>query len=120
MVFDQPNLERDELKIESILDGGVIEMLNHTLGQVFANIVDVNTDDGPREVNLKLKIKPDDTRSLVEIGVTVTPKLAGLAKATTLADVGYVNGRAKAFLRPKQQQSIPFEPRVAANAKGGM
>jgi hypothetical protein len=118
MASDKIGLEREELKIESILDGGVLEMLNHTLGQVFENIIDVNTDDTPREVNLKLKIKPDDSRSLVEIGVTVTPKLAGLAKATTLADIGYVNGRAKAFLRPKRQQSIPFEPKVAS--KGGV
>lgn len=111
------DLEREELRFESILDGGVLEMLNHTLAQVFDNIVDVNTAGTPREVNLKLRLKPDESRSLIEIAVTVTPKLAGLAQAQVLADLGYVNGRATAFKRPGKQHSLPFEPRVAA--KGG-
>lgn len=118
MVSDQIPREREELQFETILDGGALEMINHTLGKVFENIVDVNTDESVREINLKLKLKPDENRSLVDIAVTVASKLAGLAKANTLADLGHVNGRPTAFKRPTRQQNLPFEPRVAA--KGGV
>ena len=59
------------------MDGGVEELFNNVLNQVWENVFDPNTDaKKPREVNLKIKIVPNERRDSCDFRVSVVPKLA--------------------------------------------
>lgn len=59
------------------MDGGVEERFNAALAEVWENVYDPNTDaKKPREVNLKIKITPNERRDSCDFRVSVVPKLA--------------------------------------------
>ena len=72
MAFDRPIESLDEL-----MDGGVRERFNDALKKVWANIFDPNTNPkNVREIQLKVKIKPNKRLDAADFNVEVTTKLA--------------------------------------------
>lgn len=72
-------LDEKSVRIEGLMEGGMVERGNKALAQVIANIFDPNTEpNAVREVNIKLKFKPivDGRRDTVNCTIHVTPKLA--------------------------------------------
>jgi hypothetical protein len=64
------------LKLETLNGGGVIEAIEVGVQSVLDNIADPNTDaKKPREVNIKLKFKPNEQRNMGEVEATITTKL---------------------------------------------
>lgn len=72
MAYDRPIESLDEL-----MDGGVRERFNDALRKVWANIFDPNTSPkNVREIQLKVKIKPNKRLDAADFNVEVTTKLA--------------------------------------------
>lgn len=69
--------QRPIKSLSDLMDGGVEERFNTVLNQVWENVFDPNTDaKRPREVNLKIKIVPNERRDSCDFRVSVIPKLA--------------------------------------------
>lgn len=69
--------QRPIKSLSDLMDGGVEELFNNVLNQVWENVFDTNTDaKKPREVNLKIKIVPNERRDSCDFRVSVIPKLA--------------------------------------------
>lgn len=65
-----------ELNAATIAAGGLVERLNDELQKAVANCLDVNTDaKKTRTVTLKIKIKPDETRSVASVSVETATTL---------------------------------------------
>lgn len=65
-----------ELTIEDVEDGAIMERLAHELIEVLKDCADVNkVADSVREINLKLRIKPDLNRCVLTIGIETGSKL---------------------------------------------
>ena len=56
-------------------DGSILNQAQAELRKALENIADVNTSTKPREITIKLKLKPDDKRKHIEMEATVTSKL---------------------------------------------
>lgn len=64
------------LSITTMNGGGIVEAIDEVLSQIADNIADVNTPpDKVREVNVKIKIKPDKNRVLGTADIIVSAKL---------------------------------------------
>lgn len=69
--------QRPIKSLSDLMDGGVEERFNAALAEVWENVYDPNTDaKKPREVNLKIKITPNERRDSCDFRVSVVPKLA--------------------------------------------
>lgn len=69
--------QRPIKSLSDLMDGGVEERFNAALAEVWENVYDPNTDaKKPREVNLKIKITPNERRDSFDFRVSVVPKLA--------------------------------------------
>lgn len=68
-----------ELKIEDLESGAVIERLEHELKEVLKDCADINkVPDSVREISCKIKIKPDQTRTVLLIGIETGTKFRTL------------------------------------------
>lgn len=69
--------QRPIKSLSELMDGGVEERFNAVLSEVWENVYDPNTDaKKTREVNLKIKITPNERRDSCDFRVSVVPKLA--------------------------------------------
>lgn len=65
-----------ELNSATLAAGGLIERLNEEIHKAVANCLDINTPAKKvRTVSLKLKIKPDETRSFATVSVETSSTL---------------------------------------------
>ena len=65
-----------ELNSATIAGGGLIERLNDEIQKAVANCLDENTEaKKTRTVTLKIKIKPDETRSFATVSVETSSAL---------------------------------------------
>nr|DAH53933.1 MAG TPA: hypothetical protein [Caudoviricetes sp.] len=65
-------------KTQSLLDlneGSIKERVNYEMQKVLENIQDPNTDEKPREINIKAKITPVAGRKTYNVNVEVSKKL---------------------------------------------
>ena len=85
------------LSIENMKGGEVAGQINAALRKVSDNICDINADPkAPREVNVKIKLKPSEGSDVVAVESNVTTKLAGSVPAKTAIVVGKAGGKAEA------------------------
>lgn len=100
------------LSLVNIEGGAAVEMFDRALARVAANIADINTTLGAREIRLIVKLKPSRDRGLGEIDLGVQTKLAGQEpiKATVL--IGQDDdGAPQLFAKVSPQTEIPFRVR---------
>ena len=113
-----------ELSLSTICDGAAVERFDYELQRVLENILDPNTEaKEPREITLKVKIKPTEDREIFQSTMKVTSKLAGLSPVIGTGIVSKdINGKAEAheYAHPKQQE-LDFENsgKVTPMTKGG-
>jgi len=70
-------MQRPIDSLDRLMDGGVRERFNDALRKVWANVYDPNTSATvAREVVMKVKIKPSDSRDYAAFSVDITHKLA--------------------------------------------
>jgi hypothetical protein len=98
--------EDDEvLSLATLGQGAAVEKFDLELEKTLKNILDPNTAGGAREIVLTVKLKPNDSRSLVEIEVQCKSNLRPLAAFSTAAAIGRGGGRVEA--RELVQQRLP-------------
>lgn len=69
-----------EIGILGIQNGQAIKNINYELEKIIKNINDINTNDKPRELNVKFKIIPINNKKQLVIECTPTAKLRPLNK----------------------------------------
>lgn len=65
-------------EVKSILefdDGSILNQAQAELQKVLNNIADINTSTKPREITIKLTLKPDEKRKHIEMEAKVTSKV---------------------------------------------
>lgn len=64
------------LKISNLANGAVVERADWELKKILKNIADPNTDPlKARELTIKLKIKPDETREISDVEISCSSKI---------------------------------------------
>jgi hypothetical protein len=75
--------------IADLANGACIERADLELERVLENIMDPNTSPGVcREINLKIKIKPTDDRTVGGVTIQATAKLAPVTEHMTQVYIG--------------------------------
>ena len=102
--------DEQKLSIENLAMGAAMERFDDALTEVLTNILDPNTGKGAREINLKVKFKPNDERTMTEMKIECKAKLQSASDLTTHAYLGLdTKGRPEAHeIRPQQQPLAPF------------
>ena len=82
------------LKMENLAYGAVLEQANISLQRVLDNIVDPNTEaKAPREVQITVRIEPDEDRFTGKIRISTKEKLAGDKPINTVILINDVKGK---------------------------
>lgn len=67
-----------KIGILGIQNGQIIKNIDYELEKIIRNINDINTDEKPRELNIKIKITPINNKKQLIIECTPTAKLRPL------------------------------------------
>jgi hypothetical protein len=95
------------VNLETLAQGGAVELFNEELTNVIANILDPNTKaESVRSVTLKVEIKPTESRSMGNVSVSVQSKLAPPKGTSTVLYFGKKSGKAVATERDPNQLSF--------------
>lgn len=69
-----------KIGILGIQNGQIIKNIDYELEKIINNINDINTDEKPRELNIKIRITPINDKRQLKIECTPTAKLRPLNK----------------------------------------
>ena len=79
----------ETVTIDTIAQGAAIERANLELDRVLKNILDPNTSAKvQRVINLKIKIKPSEDRSMGSVEIQATSSLAPITEHVTQVYIG--------------------------------
>jgi hypothetical protein len=103
----------DALSIASAHGGAFVERIDDAIRECLENIVDPNTEPtAHRSVTVKITLKPDEERELVDLTCQAQAKLVGAKALTTKVVVGEYDGTVEAA-----EYRSPQEDLVEAIAK---
>jgi hypothetical protein len=102
------------LSLESLGNGGAMELFNHELEKVLRNCMDVNTDHKfKRSVFIEMKVQPDEKRETAAIKIEVGTKLASPRGLVSQVFIGEEEGRAVAVtFNPQQVDAFMQDSKV--------
>lgn len=105
--MNQP--EAVTVSLDTLGGGAAVERFQYEFMRVLDNIIDLNTNPtATRQVQLTVKIKPNEDRTFCINEILVTSKLAPVKPAVTSMHVSQtLNGAVATEFNP-QQQNIPF------------
>lgn len=104
-----PFTNDDKTSLERLAQGAAIERFNDELQRTLNNIVDPNTADGVREINLKVRIKPDENRKTAEVSVSCSSKLQHARGVKTRFYIGKDRGLGVAFEHNPNQMQLELD-----------
>lgn len=97
------------VSLDTLGGGTAVERFQYELMRVLENIIDLNTNPtATRQVQLTVKIKPNEDRTFCINEILVTSKLAPIKPAVTSMHVSQTLGGVLATEFNPQQQTIPF------------
>lgn len=100
--------------LESLAGGALQEMFAFELAKVLANIANLNTPaTAAREIVIKVRVKPDETREIGQIMATCVAKLPGNLGIVTQAYLGQQDGELLAV------EADPRQPGLFSDTTGG-
>ncbi len=105
--MEQP--QEEKVSLVNINGGAAVEMFDHELEKVMANISDINTGMGARSVTLKVTIKPsDEGRTVVGYAIEAKSTTCGVAPVKGVAHVR-LDSRGKSYAQERNpnQPSLP-------------
>jgi hypothetical protein len=77
-------MEEQPVTLFTLANGAAAELFDEELTKVVQNILDPNTEaDTVREISLKVRIVPDDTRRMASVSVQVVSKIGPIIGAAT-------------------------------------
>jgi hypothetical protein len=111
-------VEYNQVDLQSLNNGAVADLFEEELRRVLENIADPNTKaETPREITIKVKIKPNDERSSATTEVKSSSKLAPIKPHEHFMVFGNEGGRLTAYTAdPRQQELIDGK---VLNMQGG-
>jgi len=109
--------EEEKASLLTLARGAAIERFDDEMQRVLDNIVDPNTREGVREVNLKVKIKPDSNRVTGAVEILCTSKTQPAHPCSTMFYIGKQGGRGVAYEHDPEQLNISYPAPTAI--KGG-
>jgi hypothetical protein len=86
--------------------GAAIERFDDEFMRVVENILDPNTEDGPRAINLKVTITPNEERTSAGLSISVTSSVRGAKSVPTMIFIGKDRGQAVAFEHNPEQLKL--------------
>lgn len=103
-------MQSEVVSLTNLAQGGLVELFDHEMGRVMANIKDVNADPRKkRRITITLDMEPYSDRSGAEITVKVESKLIAVNAIKSNLFVSMVDGQFTAFTRDIRQQELPLE-----------
>lgn len=101
-----------EVTLDNLRSGAAVEMVNNALEEVWANVLDPNTNaTAKRSVVLKIEFKPAQDRASSPVTIAVEKKLASQAAVSAHVNIGTDhNGIAIAseYMNPNQNE-LPIQ-----------
>lgn len=101
--------EEDVVSLLNLGRGAAIERFDDELKRVLDNIIDLNTTEQVREINLKVKIKPNGDRDFCMVDVTCSSKIAPSEPFQTHMFVGRTGKGAVATEHNPQQLQLEID-----------
>lgn len=78
-----------EVSLVTLGGGAAVELFDDALRELLRNVADPNTEPkATREIVLKVKIKPSESRDFAAVEIHCAPKLAAVSPATTHVFLG--------------------------------
>ena len=102
------------VSLATIARGGLDELFKEELRKVLRNILDVNTEaTGVREVNIKVKMRPNSERRVGDVEYSVTSKVAPVKRGSTTFYFGRRRGEPVAIENdPRQADLFEAKPDI--------
>lgn len=101
--------------LSNLAQGAAVEVFDHELTKVLANIKDPNSDPKTkRKITLVVEFAPFADRSGSEISVSVASKLTPVKAVRSNLFVGVSEGEFKAYSQDIRQQELPLETHPAS------
>jgi hypothetical protein len=101
--------EDDMVSLANLGRGAAIERFDDEFKRVLANILDPNTTPGAREINLRVKIKPNEARDFCTVNVFCTSKVSAAKPFETQFFVGRDSRGIKATEHNPQQMKLGID-----------
>ena len=93
-----------EVSLTGLSDGALQEIFNRELGNVLANIQDVNTNPkSSRKIVLEIEFKPHETRDIAEVTIKANAKLAPVKEINSVV---YLDSNGKALEKIEDNGAI--------------
>jgi len=100
----------ERVTLVSIANGAALELFERELTAVLSNIQDINTSPRQsREITIKFRFKPDESRESAMVNVAVSSKVAGVRPIDREVFLGKQNGEPVAVQSNPRQGKI-FDP----------
>lgn len=95
------------VSIGTIAGGAISELFDRELERIVENILDLNTEaTAIREIDIKVKIKPDENRNFGAVSVVVTSKTGSPKGVGTMFYFGKRGGHGIAVENDPNQRSL--------------
>ena len=78
----------ESLSLMNIADGAVVEKFDRALEKILENLMDPNTTDKKREIIIKVELKRNDARTMLDMAVSCVTKPAPAWPTVTQAFMG--------------------------------
>lgn len=102
--------EYQKIDLTNIGGGVAVELFDHELQKVLANVDDVNASaEDTRKITLEFFIKPHATREMGEVKVKCTSRLAGVKPMATSLFFFKDKGKPAAFRNDMRQANLGFD-----------
>jgi hypothetical protein len=100
--------------LANLAGGGVQELFAEEMTKVLRNIGDVNTEArAVREINIKIRIRPNEERRIGDVEAGVTSKVAPVKRVSTVLYIGRHKGEMVAVESdPKQRGLFENKPDI--------
>lgn len=97
---------QDKVSLANLGRGAAIERFDDEFLRVIENILDPNTADGPRAINLKVTVNPNEERTSAGLSISVTSSVRGAKSVPAMIFIGKDRGQAVAFEHNPEQLKL--------------
>ena len=109
----------EKVSVQTLNGGAVIDLFDVEYEKLLANVNDENTKpEATRSIKIELKVKPEKTRRVATVQISVASSLAPIKPAETVIFFDTDKGELAAFEDDPKQQSLDFKS-GAVGAIGG-
>lgn len=99
--------ELESLSITNVASGAAVELFEHAMNEVIANILDENRSaTETRKITMTFEVKANKERNNASVGVQVKTSLAPVVKADSLIFMRKERGKPKAYAYNIEEQEI--------------